>query len=1118
MSIDELTERRENLSAAKRAALARLLRAGIGTDAPGAEPIRPRDPAAPAPLSGAQQRLWFLHQMEPGSAAFNIPLLLRLRGPLEVPALERALAEIVRRHEAVRTLFAPEGGTPVQRVLPPPGRVVPVDDLPAVPAEEREAAVRAWATRQANAPFDLAAEPGLRARLLRVAADDHVLAVILHHIVSDGWSTGVLYRELAALYGAFTRGEPSPLPPLAIQYADYAAWQRARLAGPEHARQVEYWRARLAGAPVLLDLPTDRPRPAVQGTAAASHHFRIPGQVHERLSAVARAQATTPFMALAAGWAALLHRWSGQDDVVVGTPVAGRTQPQTEPLIGFFVQTLALRMDLSGDPSFRALLGRVRQATVEAYAHQEVPFDQLVDELKVERSLSHPPLFQAMISLQNASGAGPELPGLRVETVGAEVGAGEGYLMLYMEEGQRGLDAVLRYPTDLWDAATMERVAGHLLTLLDAAAADPDARLSRLPLLSADERARLVAAAAGPPLAVPALPVHRLIEAQAARAPDAVAVVFGETVLSCAELNARANRLARRLRALGVGPERRVGVCLHRSAELVTALLAVVKAGGAYVPLDPADPAERLAYLRQDAGVSLVVSSSDLAHAAGGDAPVLWMDHEPLDRESPENLDGEVDLDGLMYVIYTSGSTGRPKGAMNAHRGVLNRLHWMRREYGIGAGDVFLQKTPFSFDVSVQEFFLPLLAGARLVVARPDGHRDPVYLREVMEAQGVTWVHFVPSMLAAFLEQPGLERLTSLRRVFSSGEALSRELAERCLARLPASVELHNLYGPTEAAIDVSFWPCRGDDPSRPVPIGRPVASTRLHVLDAALQPVPPGVTGELYIGGVQVGRGYLRRPGLTAERFVPDPFSAGPGARLYRTGDRARLRADGAVEYAGRVDHQVKLRGFRIEPGEIEAALLAHPALREAAVVLRADGPGEARLVAYVAAAEGAAAPAAAELRAHLGATLPDYMVPGAFVTLDRLPLTPSGKVDRRALPAPERAPERDYVPPTTPAEEVVAALWAEVLGVERVGVHDNFFEIGGHSLLVARLYARIREAFPREMVLVDLFRHTTVAAQAAFATENPEAAPAVTVSQQRGTDRAGLRRAFVGTHRGRG
>ncbi|HSU18002.1 amino acid adenylation domain-containing protein, partial [Longimicrobium sp.] len=750
--------------------------------------------------------------------------------------------------------------------------------------------------------------------------------------------------------------------------------------------------------------------------------------------------------------------------------------------------------------------------TVEAYAHQEVPFDQLVDELKVERSLSHPPVFQAMIALQNASGAGPELPGLRAEPAGAEVGAGEGYLALYMEEDERGLDAVLRYPTDLWNAATMERVAGHLLTLLDAAAADPDKRLSRLPLLSEDERARLVAEAAGPPLEVPALPAHRLFEAQVARTPDAVAVVSGGTVLSYAELNARANRLARRLRALGVGPERRVGVCLHRSAELVAALLAIVKAGGAYVPLDPADPPGRLAYLRQDAGVSLVVSSAELAHAADGDAPVLWIDREPLDRESPENLDGEADLDGLMYIIYTSGSTGRPKGAMNAHRGVVNRLHWMRREYGIGADDVFLQKTPFSFDVSVQEFFLPLVVGARLVVARPEGHRDPGYLREVMEAQAVTWVHFVPSMLAAFLEQPGLERLAALRRVFSSGEALSRELAERCLARLPASAGLHNLYGPTEAAIDVSCWPCRGDDPSRPVPIGRAVANTRLHVLDGALQPVPPAVTGELYIGGVQVGRGYLRRPGMTAERFVPDPFSPEPGARLYRTGDRARLRPDGAIEHAGRTDHQVKVRGFRIEPGEIETALLARPALREAVVVAR-----DARLVAYIVAAEGAAAPPAAELRAHLGATLPDYMIPDAFVTLDRLPLTVSGKVDRRALPAPERAPERDYVPPTTPAQKTIAGFWAEVLGVERVGVEDNFFELGGHSLLVARLHARIRERFAREVTLVDLFRHTTVATQAAFVTENPDAAPAVTVAQQRGTGRAGLRRASVGTHRGR-
>ncbi|MBV9110094.1 MAG: amino acid adenylation domain-containing protein, partial [Gemmatimonadetes bacterium] len=1098
------------LSAAKQAVLARLLRAGVGTGAPGAGAIRPRDPGAPAPLSGAQQRLWFLHQMEPGSAAFNIPLLLRLHGPLDVPALERALAEIVRRHEALRTLFVLRGAAPVQQVLPPPGRVLSIHDLPSPAADEREAALRAWAEKEAGAPFDLAAHPGVRARLLRVAADDHLLAVTLHHIVSDGWSTGVLYRELAALYGAFTRGQPSPLPPLAIQYADYAAWQRARLAGEEHARQVEYWRARLAGAPVLLDLPTDRPRPALQGAGAASHRLRIPRPLHERLSALARAQGATPFMAVAAAWAALLHRWSGQDDLVVGTPVAGRTHPQTEPLIGFFVQTLALRMDLSGDPSFRALLGRVRQTTAEAYAHQEVPLDQLVDELKVERSLSHPPVFQAMITLQNASGAGPELPGLRAETMGVEVGAGEGYLALYMEEDERGLDAVLRYPTDLWDAATMERMAGHLLTLLDAAA-DPDTRLSRLPLLGGEERARLLAAAAGPAVDLPALPAHRMIAAQAARTPGAVAVEADDATLTYAELDRRANRLAHHLRARGVGPETLVALCLERGAAMLAALLAVHRAGGAYLPLDPAYPADRIAYMLRDSGARALVSTSALLEGL----PLDGVDAVALDRDAaavaarPETApEAEVDAQALAYVIYTSGSTGRPKGVMVRHGGLSNFLAAMAKGPGMRADGVLLAVTTLSFDIAALELLLPLTAGARVRIASREAAADPARLRGLLE--GATAMQATPATWRMLLDS-GWAPPRALA-VLCGGEPMPRELARR-LAKEGARP--WNLYGPTEttiwsAALEVA-------DADGPVPVGGPIDNTRLHVLDAAMQPAPLGVFGELYIGGEGLARGYLRRPALTAERFVPDPFSRRPGARLYRTGDRVRPLADGALELSGRLDTQVKLRGFRVELGEVEAVLRSHPALREAAAAVRDDAPGGARLVAYVVPAGPGDPPSAAELRAHLGRSLPEYMLPSAFVAMDALPLTPAGKVDRRALPAPAdaAAAERDHVPPATPAEKTIAGFWAEALGVERVGAHDNFFEIGGHSLLVPPLHARIRAAFDCDITLVDLFRHTTVAAQAAFVTTSAPPAGAPTVARQRAATRADLRRASTGTGR---
>ena len=1120
MSIDEAAERKTTLSPAKQALLARLMRGGVAPGAPGA--IRPRDPAPPAPLSAAQQRLWFLYQMDPATAAFNIPLVVRLGGPLDVPALERALVEIVCRHEALRTLFVLRGGAPVQQVLPPPARVLAIEDLPPDPADGRQAAARAWAADEAGAPFDLAAGPGVRARLLRVAGDEHVLAITLHHIVGDGWSTGVLYRELAALYGAFRRGEPSPLPPLPIQYADYAAWQHARLAGPEHARQVEYWRARLAGAPVLLDLPTDRPRPPVQGTAAAAHRFRIPRALHERLAALARAERATPFMALAAAWAALLHRWSGQDDVVVGTPLAGRTHPQAEPLIGFFVQTLALRMDLSGDPPFRALLGRVRRTTVEAYAHQEVPFDQLVDELKVERSLSHPPVFQATVALQNASGAGPELPGLRVEPVASEVRAAEGYLLLYMEEDERGLNAMLQYPTDLWDAATMERLAAHLLTLLEAAAADPDTRLSRLPLLSDGERARLMAEAAGPGVPVPDLPVHRTFESQAARTPDTVAVEAEDDVLAYGELDRRANRLAHHLRARGVGPGALVALCVDRGTGMPISLLAVLKAGAACLPLDPAHPADRIAWMLADSGARVLIADA----AAPADLPLDGIDTVLLDRDAAE-IAARADTSpaiprslfpipgSLAYVIYTSGSTGRPKGVRVEHGALAATMAAAGRAFGLGPADRVPSLASFAFDIWLFESLLPLLAGGRVRLFPRE--RVLEVPRLVHDLAACTVLHAVPALMRGIVREvraaPG-GVLPGLRRVFVGGDAVAPDLLEEMREAFPAA-EIHVLYGPTEAAVICAAHRLGPEAASRRM-VGRPLGNAALHVLEPGGSVAPVGVPGELCLGGRSVARDYLGRPELTAERFVPDPFSPGPGARLYRTGDRVRRLASGELEFLGRTDRQVKLRGFRIEPGEIEARLREHPGVAEAVVDLRPDAAGERRLVAYLVPPRGSAAPSAAELRAHLGATLPDYMLPGAFVALDALPLTSNGKTDLRALPAPAPAAERDYVPPTTPAEEAIAGFWAEALGVERVGVHDNFFEAGGHSLLVARLYARIREAFPREMALVDLFRHTTVAAQAAFVTANPEAAPAVTPAQQRGTDRAGLRRSAAADRRG--
>ena len=787
-------------------------------------------------------------------------------------------------------------------------------------------------------------------------------------------------------------------------------------------------------------------------------------------------------MVLLAAFQFLLSRYAGTDDVVVGSPVAGRGERAVEGLIGFFANTLVLRTDLSGDPTFRALLGRVREVALGAWEHQDVPFEKLVKELQPERSLRHAALFQVELGVQSAEPADVALAGLRTARVGVALDTAQVDLALHLSARGGGLHGEMAYSTDLFDRATVQRMAGHLERVLEQVAHDADLPLSRMSLLSDAERRQVVEGWNRTDAAYPAeATLHGLFEAQAARTPDAVALVFEGGALPYAALNARANRLAHFLRRRGVGPETRVGICLERGPELVVALLAVLKAGGAYVPLDPGLPADRLAYMVDDAAVPVLLTRGaprGLPPERPGTAVVcLDARRAEIDAGPADNPAGGAAPSALAYVIYTSGSTGRPKGVMNAHGGVVNRLCWMQAEYGIGADDAVLLKTPFSFDVSVWELFWPLLAGARLVVARPDGHRDPEYLRAVIEREGVTTVHFVPSMLEPFVETARPGRCAGLRRVICSGEALSPALVERFHARFPAPATLHNLYGPTEAAVDVTYWACpRG--PLEGVPIGRPVWNTRLYVLDSALHPTPVGIPGELYIGGVQVARGYLGRPALTAERFVADPFSPAPGARLYRTGDRVRRRADGVMEYLGRLDDQVKIRGFRIEPGEIEAALREHGDVRQCAVVPREDAPGEKRLVAYV--VGGADADS---LREHLRRTLPEYMVPAAFVPLDALPLTPSGKLDRGALPAPARAAAGDrYVAPRTPVEAALAAVWAEVLRMDRVGVEDGFFALGGDSILSIQVVSRARragvEVTPRQM-----FEHQTIAALAAAA-----------------------------------
>ncbi|MBV9927462.1 MAG: amino acid adenylation domain-containing protein [Acidobacteria bacterium] len=1046
------------------------------------------------PLSYAQERLWFIDQLEPGSPSYNTPGAWRVGGPLDVGALERALNELTRRHEILRTNFLVFDGTPMQVVNPPQFVPLEVCDLSQLPPAEREAEAARIAVEEGRRPFDLGRGPLTRTRLLRLAADEHILLRNEHHIINDGMSQEIFLREVATLYDAYRQGHPSPLAELPIQYGDYAVWQRGWLQGEVLEEQLAYWRRQLGGALPALDLPTDRPRPAVQSFRGAVEMRLLSGELAARLKSLGHEEGASLFMTLLTAFNVLLLRYTNETDLCVGTPVLNRDRAEIESLMGYVGNTLVLRTDASGDPTFRELLRRVRRVTLDAFAHQHVPFERVVRAAQPERSLSRTPLFQVMFTLQSTTTTGGThaLPGLTMTPLNVDIGTTHFDITLSMEQTEAGLGTMLQYDTDLFDAATIRQMLDHLERLLAGIADDPDRPLSAFELLSEAERAETLygwnETAADYPRD---LCIHQLFERQVASTPDAVALVYEGEELTYSELDARANRLARHLRALGVGPEILVGVCAERSLEMVVGLLGILKAGGAYVPLDPNYPAERLAFMLEEARVSVLLTQQHLAarlevttsRVVRLDAD--WPEIAARSAETPESL---VGFDNLAYVIYTSGSTGRPKGAMNTHGAIHNRLVWMQEAYGLTAADRVLQKTPYSFDVSVWEFFWPLMAGARLVVARPGGHRDTDYLARTIRRQGITTLHFVPSMLYAFLADPEAASCTSLKRVFCSGEALSPELEARFFETLGA--ELHNLYGPTEAAVDVTYWACRPDAAQSFVPIGRPVANTQMYVLDERLRPVVRGGLGELYIGGVQLARGYLSRPDLTAERFIPDPFGA-PGARLYRTGDLARHLRGGAIKFVGRADHQVKLRGARIELGEIETALAQAEGVREAAVIVREDVPGDQRLTAYLV-AQGEPAPTHERLRALLSTKLPDYMIPAAFIVLPAFPLTASGKLDRRALPAPDGArPEllAPFVEPRTEAERTLCDIWAAVLRVERVGVHDNFFDLGGDSILSIQVVARANRAGLR-LLPRHLFQHQTVAALAAVAEAPAETA----------------------------
>jgi amino acid adenylation domain-containing protein len=1059
------------------------------TDQVSAEPMAEteavREPLT-YPLSFSQRRLWFLDKLEPGKSVYNVSEALRLKGRLNRAALAQSVNEIIRRHDSLRTTFADLGGSPVQVVSPSLTIEMQTEDLTQFPAagREREAARRIG--DRASQPFDLKRGPLIRISLLQMASDEHILLIGMHHIVSEGgWSMGVFLRELNALYNAALAGDPAALPELPIQYGDYAVWQQDWLQGEVRDQLLDYWMQRLKGAPSVLDLPYDRPRPSEQSYAGRKESYLLPAALKSALNDLSRAEGATLFMTLFAGFATLLHRYARQEEVVIGIGSAGRGSPETHDLIGFFVNTLALRTDLSGDPSFHEMVQRTKRICGEAYEHEDLPFELLVDALKPERSLAYSPLFQVMFSYQNAPRGELQLTGIDTTPFPVEARSSMFDLTLFAWERPDGLLFSMEYSTRLFERATIQRLLAHFEILLAAAAAHPEVPVSRLPLLDPSERQRLLVDWNSTTVEFAADQcVHQVFEEQARKTPDAMAVMHNDASLTYSELNEKANRLAHYLRQLGVRPDARVALCLERGFEMIVAVLAVLKAGGAYVPLDPAYPPERLRFMLEDsAPVALLTRSESQALFGGlteglpildlGSAQPLWEDQPNTDLDAAAV---ELTSRHLAYVIYTSGSTGTPKGVMVPHRAV-NRLvlnNWYAR---LQAGDRVAFASNPAFDAGTMEMWGPLLNGGRVVVIDQDVLLDPARFGQALQRHKVSILWLTVGLFNLYAEALG-QAFRKLRYLIVGGDALDPRVIARVLRDSPPE-HLVNGYGPTETTtFAITHEIAAVARNARSIPIGKPIANTSASILDERQQLVPVGVVGELYIGGAGVARGYLNRPELTAERFLTDPFTAEPGACMYKTGDLAKWLPDGTIDFAGRNDFQVKLRGFRVELGEIEARLVEQPGVAEAVVLAREDTPGDKRLVAYYT-SDSDETPLGAELlRANLTVQLPDYMVPAAYVRLASLPLTPHGKLDRRALPAPEAEAydRRAYQAPVGEMEAALARIWTDLLKLERIGRQENYFELGGHSLLAVRLFSRIEKEFGVDLPLATLYRAPTV------------------------------------------
>ena len=1063
------------LSTAKQALLSKWLRGGSANSGQAVDKTIPRrEGSGPAPLSLEQQRLWFFNQLEPDSPLYNMPIASRLHGALNPQALQQAMDTVVARHEALRTRFV--GQEPAQTIDAPSYVSMLSIDLRELPVEQRENEAERLLELEAKRPFDLTRDLMVRSVLVRLDEQDWVFLVLMHHIASDDWSWRVFCSEVATIYGAMVANRKVELPAPALQYADFSAWQKDWLRGDLLRKQLTYWRNQLDGAPPVLDLPIDHPRPAAQTFRGACEWTKLPPALSEKINALSQSGGFTPYMILLAAFQTLLHRYTGQEDIVIGSPVAGRGRACLEKVIGLFVNMLVLRTKLDGNPGFFELLHRTQTTVLEAIAHQDLPFEKLVEELQPERSASYSPLVQVMFALQDELSDNLKLPGLQISQFPVDPGTAKFDLTFTIVKSGPVFNCCAEYNTDLFEPDTVRRMLGHYEKLLESILRNPDQCLSDIPMLPSEERKKLLVDWNQTAAEFPrGKCVHELVAAQAAATPKAVAVVFGNQSLTYEELNWRANQLAHHLKFLGVGPDNLVAISMERSLEMIIALLGTLKAGAAYIPLDSSFPPDRLQFMLEDSKAELLLTRSGEKDRLGElpknvRAICLDTDWRLISEESDDELPVTVTPENLAYVIYTSGSTGWPKGVRIPHRAVVNFLHSMKREPGLTSEDTLLAVTSISFDIAGLEIFLPLTVGARMVVASAEEIFDAAKMKELMRSSRATVMQATPSFWQFLVESDWFGDREI--KVLCGGESLSRDLADKLLER---AGEVWNLYGPTETTIWSTLT--KVTPGSGPVSIGRPIANTQIYLLDAHLQPVPVGVPGELHIGGDGVALGYLNRPQLTAEKFIPNPFKASP--TLYKTGDLVRYLPDGTIECLGRNDFQIKLRGHRIDLGEIESVLRGYPNICEAVVVLREDEQGQKRLVAYLQ-RSAHPSPDAGILQQFLKTKLPDYMMPSSFVVLDKFPLTPNGKINRKALPAPvsDRADSKQpFTPPRTPTEEALAKLWRELLGQPEIGIDDNFFENGGHSLLAMQLMARARNEFQTELSLRNVFEAPTIA-----------------------------------------